>query len=85
VLTYSATALYAAALRKTGWLGKFGCALFVGLSLSAATFAIVAVSITLGPRIPGQGIFIVLVPAVPFLLPYLLGVHLVRRAGDPVA
>lgn len=30
----------------------------------------------------GRGVFVLLIPAVPMILPYPIGVNLVRRAGD---
>ncbi len=83
VLTYVATSLFAMALGKVGLLGKFGRILFVVLGTTAAALALIAIAMTFGPATPGRGLFVLLVPAVPFVLPYLIGVNLVRRAGDP--
>lgn len=85
VLTYLTASLYAMALGNVGLLGKFGRVLFFVIGMTAAALAFIVGAGFFGPRTPGQGLFVLLVPAVPFILPYLLGVNLVRRAGDPVA
>lgn len=83
VLTYLAASLYAMSLGKVGLLRKFGRVLFLVLGMTAAVLALIAVTLSSGPVTPGQGLFVLVVPAVPFILPYLIGVNLVRRAGDP--
>jgi hypothetical protein len=76
VLTHLAVVLYATALAKVGLLGKFGHALFV-------------VSARLRPswRNPtlARAFYPFMIPAVPFLRPYFIGVSLARRAGDPAS
>ena len=83
-LTYLGTAAFAAALRSVGWVGRITCQVFVALSLVAVPL------VALSPIFPrqvnlGLPIFVLAVPAVPFILPYLIGVNLVRRAGDPAS
>lgn len=87
VMTYVATAAFATALGKVGWLGR----------RASHTYAIVcAVCVTLlvmrGLSYPeistGSGpwysniTFIVGIPAIPWIMPFLMGVVLLRRAGD---
>jgi hypothetical protein len=81
-LTYLATAAFATALRIVGLLGKTGCRIFQGLSLLAV------LSIVLSQLFPGRLLtpaFVLGIPAVPFLMPYFIGVNLLRRAGDSAA
>ena len=84
VLSYLATSLYAMALSKAGWLAKFGCAAFAGLGAIAAVLALIAIITPNGTGTLTHGFFVLLIPAVPLILPYLLGVNLSRRAGDSV-
>jgi hypothetical protein len=83
VLSYLAASLYALALGIVGLLGKLGRLLFVVVGTGAAALVLIAVTISGGSVTFGQGLGAFLIPAVPFILPYLIGVNLVRRAGDP--
>jgi hypothetical protein len=85
VLTYVATSLYAVAFRNVGLLGKFGSILFVVLGTVAAGLALIAVTELAPGATLVHGLFVLIIPAVPFILPYLIGVNLVRRAGDLVS
>jgi hypothetical protein len=82
VLTYPATSLYAMALGNVGLLGKFGRVVFVVLGAITAALALIAVGV-LNPATLVHGLFVLVIPAVPFIIPYFIGVSLVRRAGDP--
>jgi hypothetical protein len=85
VLTYLAVSLYAIALARTGMIGNLGRNVFVALGAIASILAVVA---TLMPNPSGtftHGLFVLQVPAVPLILPYFIGVNLVRRAVDPVS
>lgn len=91
VLIYLATAAFAAALERCHWLGRRTCRVYVGTSLFAAVCAYIRVTEALlssdGPiwgfkhwySIPG---FVFLIPAVPWIMPCLIGIGLLRRAGD---
>jgi hypothetical protein len=83
VLTHLASALYATALAYVGLLGKLGRALLVVLGTIAAASALVAVS----ARNPAlhEAFYPFMIPVVPFILPDLIGVRLVHRAGDPAS
>jgi hypothetical protein len=84
VLTYLATSLYAMAFARVGLIGRFGRAVFVALGAIASILALVAI---LTPNPSGtltHGLFVLQIPAVPLILPYFIGVNLVRRAGDLV-
>lgn len=80
VLTHLAVALYATALANVGLLGKFGRSFFVILGTIAAVSALVAVGA--GSSTLKEAFFPFMIPAVPLILPYLMGVSIVRRAGD---
>ena len=82
VLSYLATSLYAMAMGKVGLLGKFGRAAFSSLGAMAALLALIAIISTNTTGTLTHGLFVFLIPAVPLMLPYFLGVNLVRLAGD---
>jgi hypothetical protein len=82
VLTHLAVALYAMALANVGLLGKFGRGLFIMLGTIAAASALVLVSAS-SPTLR-EALYPFMIPAVPTILPYLMGVSLVRRVGDPL-
>lgn len=84
VLTYLAASLYATALARVGLIGKLGATVFVALGVIASIFAVIA---TVTPNQSGtstHGLFVLQIPAVPLILPYFIGVNLIRRAGDLV-
>lgn len=85
-LAYAATAAFAHSLAKTGWIGRNTSRAYVALSL--LTLALLMLR---GVSFPSPGSdpapwytrpgFIVGIPAVPWFMPYFLGVLLLRRAG----
>lgn len=78
-LTYLATAAFAAAMRSVEWLGTTASRVFVAISLLAAP--LVALSPFYGTTF-GLPIFPLAIPAVPFIMPYLIGISLLKRVGD---
>jgi hypothetical protein len=85
-LAYVATAAFAHALGAARWLGRPAVRVYVLLNLLAlALLALRGVSFP----VPGAGAepwstrpgFIVGIPALPWIIPFLLGVVLLRRAG----
>jgi len=86
-LTYLMTALFAASMGRALWLGRGASRAYVILNLLALAFLMVrglsfpdpTASSTPWYLRPG---FIAGIPAIPWLMPYLLGVVLLRRAGD---
>jgi hypothetical protein len=89
-LTYLATAAFAAALGSLQWLGRTATRAYLIVSLFAAAFVGIRVAEALGsPQGPLWGFehwtsapgFILLIPAVPWLMPCLLGIVLLKRAG----
>lgn len=91
VLTYLATASFAAALGKTSWLGRSASRAFVGISLFAVLgVAIKMIEVFRSPQnpmwdfspwyaIPGN---VLSIPAIPWIMLVLVGVVLLRRAGE---
>lgn len=87
VLTYLATAGFAASLGRVQWLGRRATRAFIIVSFVALLFLMIRGGQYPDPRAlstpwytnPG---FVVGIPAVPFIVPFLFGVVLLRRAGD---
>jgi len=80
-LTYLAIAAFAAALRSVGWLGRIASWVLEGLSLIAVPLVALLPLYPSKLALPG---FVLGIPAVPLVMPYLIGVNLLRRVGDPV-
>ena len=86
-LTYVATAAFAASLARTKWLGRKASLTYIIVNFIALCFIVIKVQQHPDPTavsqpwytIPG---FILGVPALPLIMPFLLGVVLLRRAGD---
>lgn len=86
-LTYLATAAFAASFGRTRWLGRGATRAFVAASLIALlclvmrgmSFPNPAALSTAWYTQPG---FVAGIPAIPFIMPFWLGLVLLRRAGD---
>jgi len=86
-LTYIATAAFAVSLGQARWLGRGAARAFMIVSLVALLLLVIRGLHFPDPRAlstpwytnPG---FIVGIPAVPFIIPFLFGVILLRRAGE---
>jgi len=86
MLTYAATAAFASSLARVGWLGRAASRGFV-----IACAVLVALLVARGLSYPSlseestpwylQATFIARIPAVPWIMPFLLGVALLRWAG----
>ncbi len=86
VLTYGATVAFAISLCMAGWLGRGASFTFVGLS-----FVALLCLITRGLQFPDPSAlttpwytvpgFVAGIPAVPFIIPYLLGVISLRHVN----
>lgn len=87
LLTYLATAAFAASLGRVRWLGLGATRTYVAANLVA--FLCLAMrglsfpdpSALSTPWYTRPG-FVAGIPAIPFIMPFLLGVVLLRRAGD---
>lgn len=87
VLTYLTTAAFATSLGRARWLGRGATRAYVIVSFVALLFLMLR-----GFSYPDltasstpwylRPAFIAGIPAVPWIMPFLLGVVLVRRAGD---
>jgi hypothetical protein len=85
-LAYATTAAFAFSLKRVGWIGSSTSSVFVVLNLMALTFLVLrGVSFPIPGDDPAPWYtrpgFIVGIPAVPWFMPYFLGVLLLRRAG----
>src|SRR5438445_968647 len=84
-LTYLATAAFAASLGRVQWLGRRATRAFIIVTFVALLFLMIrGVKYPNGRATPwytSPG-FIVGIPAVPFIMPFLFGVVLLRRAGE---
>ena len=87
VLTYLATALFAAALGNAGWLGRRAVGVLIAVSVAAGALLIARgfaypgldAAFSHWYSIPG---FVAGIPAVPWMLPCAMGVLLLRRAAS---
>jgi len=87
VLTYLATAAFAAALKRAQWLGRPASRAFVTLSFFAVLCLVFRGMQFPDPKavfehwytIPG---YVAGIPAIPWIMPFLLGAVLLRRAGE---
>ena len=82
LLAYLAAAAYGLALVRVGWLGRAGGRAFGALNLA------LALSVSAGAVLAGSGgviaawlVFVLTIPFMAFVLPYFLGVALIRRGG----
>jgi hypothetical protein len=88
LLTYLATAAFAASFGRTGWLGRGAARIYVAVNIIALLSLVMRGLSFPDPNAlstpwytqPG---FVAGIPATPFVMPFLLGVVLLRRAGDP--
>jgi hypothetical protein len=78
-LTYFATFTIVVAMRKTGWLSKTSSSSYITFSLLAFVVIILSAFFIETLKIPG---FAVSIPAFPFLMPYFIGVNLLRKIGN---
>ena len=87
VLTYVATAAFAASLGRIGWLGRKATLAYLILNFLALFFIVISLIQYPDPAAPSAAWYvmpgvILHVPAVPLIMPALLGAVLLRRAGD---
>ena len=82
---YLATAAFAASLGRVQWLGRGAARAFMIVNAVALLFLVMrGLQYPDGRATPwytNPG-FIVGIPAVPFIIPFLFGVVLLRRAGE---
>ena len=75
-LTYLATASFTVSLRQIGWFNKTATRIYIAISLFA--FLVIVLSAFLSEPFVTAGIA-VSIPAIPFILPYFIGINLLRR------
>ncbi len=78
-LTYLAITFFAVSMNRVGWLGKISSKIYILISLFA--FMLIVLSVFLPEPFITAG-FAAAIPAIPFLMPYFMGVNLLRKAGD---
>ena len=76
-MTYFATFAIVLAMRKIGWLNKTSGLFYILFSLLA--FVIIILSAFFAEAFVAG--FAVSIPAFPFVMPYLIGVNLLRQVG----
>lgn len=80
-LAYLAAAAYGSALVTAGWLGKVG-GLFVALNLALALLVATGLFLAGGDSATAAWlVFVLTIPFVAFILPYFLGLALIRQSG----
>jgi hypothetical protein len=78
-LTYLAITFFAVSMNRVGWLGKISSKIYILISLFA--FMLIMLSVFLPEPFITAG-FAVSIPAIPFLMPYFMGVNLLRKTGE---
>lgn len=78
-LIYIATAAFAASLKAAGWLKPTACNVYIMMSLLGVLLNMLPSSV---PEPLATISFIATIPAALFLMPYLVGINLLRRAGN---
>jgi hypothetical protein len=81
LLAYLTAAAFGAALVRVGWLRKVGGNVFVALNLALA-LAVTISLILAGSAVAAWTVFILTIPFMVFILPYFVGVVLMRRGSD---
>jgi hypothetical protein len=78
-LIYLATMAFAAALWRSAMLKPAACKVYIAVSLVGCVLCALPSSVP-GPLAIAS--FAVSIPAIPFIMPYLMAVNLLRRAGN---
>jgi hypothetical protein len=78
-LTYLATAAFAASLKIARWFRPNNCRIYIILSAVGFIFDVLQSSC---PEPFATAGFVVSIPAVPFIMPYLMGINLLRRTEN---
>jgi hypothetical protein len=78
-LVYLATAAFAVSLKTVGWFKPTACNIYVLISALAFLLNILPPS---SPEPLATISYIVAIPAIPFIMPYLMAINLLRRVGN---
>ena len=81
-LTYLATAAFATALKSAGWFKSGASWVYITISLLATI--VVALYGFYPENLTANGFpfYPFMIPAIPFVMPFYMGINLLRRAGD---
>jgi len=79
-LIYFATAVFAASLKSIGWFNRAASNIYIVISLIA--FLLVVLYPLYATIVAFLGILPLLIPAIPFFMPYLIGVNLLKMSGS---
>ena len=77
-LIYLATAAFAVSLRRVRWFNPLACRIYVGISLLGFLLSVLPTFSNEPLTIAGYAVSI---PAIPFMMPFLMGINLLRRIG----
>lgn len=78
-LTYLATAAFAASLKSAGWFSKVPSRIYIIINLLCFLSALLVI---FAPDPIASACSIVCIPALPFIMPYFMGINLLRRTGN---
>lgn len=76
-LIYAATAAFAASFKKAGWMNAGCCRVYISISFLAIVFNLLPSSVPMPLSAAG---YFVSIPAIPFIMFYLMGINLMARA-----
>ncbi|TDE17081.1 hypothetical protein [Dyadobacter psychrotolerans] len=81
-LAYLATAAFVASLKSAGWLKNNASRIYIVISLLA--FILVSLYGFYPEKVTNNGFpfYPFMIPAIPFVMPFYIGVNLLRRAGN---
>lgn len=78
-LIYAATAAFATSLKTVGWFKPAACRIYIIVSSLGFLLTVLPPSV---PEPFATAGYLVCVPAIPFVMPYLMGINLLRRVGN---
>lgn len=78
-LTFLATAAFTASLKSTGWLKKTTSRIYIIISLLCFLSAVLVI---FAPDPIASVCSIVCIPAIPFIMPYYMGINFLRQIGN---
>jgi len=78
-LLYLATALFVAGLHAVRIFDTTACRIYIVINIVFTLLSVLSMDL---PEPLGTIAYITSIPAIPFIMPYLIGVNLIRRAGD---
>jgi hypothetical protein len=79
-LIFISTAAFAAALKTTGRFNPASCNIYIAISLLGFLLTVLPNAV---PEPLAIASFIATIPAVPFFMPYLMGINLLNTANQP--